>query len=1066
MPEIKFQGFPVGAAVALSAQQSGETASGSVAAWGTSTSNTIQTLAISSARTTGFAPFPVRCRADMTSTADRFEIPFNDTEGVWTSSSATTFTALTNAPIWGTDASIAYGPAACFTLPAGNHAISFTGYDGENSRAADNTISVAVADPDVVFAGADTAAVSLSTPPNYDGVPAGASLFTDQASAIAHLSGRQNQRLMLQAGETFTDQIQFAETSGSGRNLLVTSYGNANNSRAILDRSTALNDDGIQVRGNSWDQISIQKMHILGPFDATNQGFIPTEPTGIGITFSEGGSNKPVDAHKLVDDCIIDGFSLGIAFDGFGGSGGTPNRNMHVNNTIITNWIVYGLFGQTVENLTVTGCSIKVPSGSVNAKEATGTFNKSSPLRMGEPSGTIIFSNNDMSVYSHNFSSDSNRLASPILRILDGGQPGFEISDTEILVDRMRSEGGPFDIYTTRTGAIGVTDNFIVVDRLHHIETSGFGSVFNSPHGGSTLRNSVVIAANVAPGVSSGTTRMIDVANNTGPATRRQEAYSNFFLDDRSDANARNRSGSDTDRDYNLSTDDLVADTPAGSFFGNNIEQTRNMITGAGPDTGPIDETERFTPGYTGEIWALDDGSGFETPADRQFQGASPAIVPVPQIGHSAIGAASGKVSILDWNGNLRSGLSGANSTGPWEFNSGGSGGSGGGGSSGGSVNLQSTGTLGWQTTSVQAEDNLQLDFDGPITAGTGTVTLRAHGNSGFETAETWDISNVTISGNSLILTPTTLLPLMDYAIQIDADALGEFDGISDDSTATFRVDRGYVQPSLNPGDYTTVYDGQAFVGGGTLALDIDGLSNVFVRNCTIGDTSDTGLRVGNSTDVVFYQCTVQNTSRFGAQLRDTPGNGSARVYFIDCTFRNCIDDGIQIPQAADIGEDNPDCVIIVCDFEDVGQPQSGPGQHAVYTQGTNCLVLDNVLRGVVDANGISIRSDGIVHNNDVQVNSDRHPGAGAGIKYFSDHRTGPNKRLIIADNTIASPSGELDAGIDLDRTTSNQFGSDEDWVVNDFYLLRNTYGGGLDDDVVLDSQLTSLSFVTITEYV
>ncbi|MEM8801041.1 MAG: right-handed parallel beta-helix repeat-containing protein [Pseudomonadota bacterium] len=1052
MPEINFQGFPVGAPVNISAQQEGQIASGSVVAWGSSTPSTIQTLAISSARTIGFAPFPVQCRADMTSTASRFEIPFNDTEGVWTSSHAAEFTALTNAPIWGTDASIAYGPAACFTLPAGSHTVSFTGYDGESSRAADNHINVTVFDPDVVFAGADTAVVSAVS--DFADAPSGASQFTTVAAAVVHLDGRQNQRILLHAGETFTDLVQLAETSGSDRNLYIGSYGNANNGRAIIDKTGSLTEDAVVVRGNSWGQVSVTDLELIGPFDATNQGFIPVEPTNTGVSFSEGGSNKPVDAHKLVNNCIIDGFALGVAFDGFGGSGGTPNRDIHINNTTITNWIVYGLFGQTVEDLTVTGCSIKAPSGSVNAKEATGTFMKSSPLRMGEPQGTIIFSNNDMSVYSHNFASNDNRLASPILRILDGGQPGFEINDTEILVDRMRSEGGPFDIYTTRTGAIGVTDNFIVVDRLHHIETSGFGAVLSNPHGGSTLRNSVVIAANVAPGVASGTSSMINVANNTGPATRRQEAYSNFFLDDRSDANARNRSGSDSDRDYNLSGDDLVLDTPPGSFFGNNIEQTRNMTTGAGPDTGPIDETTHWTSGYTGEIWALDGGSGFETPADRQYQGAVPTILPVPQIGHSAIGGASGKVSILDWNGNLRSGFAGANSTGPWEFNT-----------SGGSVNLQSTGTLGWQTTPVQAEDDLRLDFDGPITAGTGTITLRARSNSGFETAETWDISNVTISGNSLILTPTALLPLMDYAIRIDADALDEFDGIADDNTATFRVDRGYVQPSLNPADYTTVYDGQSFTGGSTLAFDVDGLSSVLVRNCTIGDTSDTGGRVGNSTDVVFYQCTIQNTGRFGVQLRDSAGNGSARVYFIDCEFRNCVDDGIQIPQAANIGEDNPDCVIVGCTFEDVASPQSGAGQHHVYTQGTNNMVLDCQLRGVTDANGISVRSDGIVHNNDIQVDSDRYPGAGAGIKYFSDHRTGPRKRLIIADNTISSPAGELDSGIDLDRTTSNQFGADEDWVVNDFYLLRNTYGSGLDDNVVVDGALTNLSFVTITEY-
>ena len=644
--DVRFEGFPTDAVITVNGNTISEAQSGG---------GTITSFTTAAGRTSGFAPFPVLAEATMASTSSRFDIPFNDMEVAWSCSEAGNFTAINNNPIWGLSKATAYSPVASFTFEgSGSHTISATGYDSESSLAATD-ITVTVTDQDTQFAGADTAVLSLSTPADYTGAPSGSSQFTTLTAAMSHLSGRQNQRLLIQAGESLSDQIQFQETTGSNRNLCIGSYGAANNGRATLDFTSDLTTNPVELRRNTWDQVVVENLEILGPFDSTFQGDIPTEPGNSGIAFGEGGNVKPVSAYKVVNNCIIDGFNIGISFDGFR-EGDTPtnNRDLFVNNTTITNWVSHGLFGTYIEDICVTGCSIEAPSGAVNADEGrpTGHFTDSSCMRSTDPAGVILFANNHLSVFSHNFSDDDNRIISPITRIHAGGDSINTISGTKIVFDRNRTEGGPFDVFTTRTDGVGPTDNFIIVDRLHHIETSGFTQATTLYHGGSTMRNAVVIAANVAPGASTGHNDFLNFTRTQDDSTRRKEAYSNFFLDDRSAANARNRAGTVTNIDYDLSDETYPTDSNGG-FVGNNVEMTRNRSSSA-PDSGNIDETAQWTSGWTGEVWALDDGSGFETPADRQYQGSRPEIIPIPQTGHSAIGDATGKVSILDWSGNER----------------------------------------------------------------------------------------------------------------------------------------------------------------------------------------------------------------------------------------------------------------------------------------------------------------------------------------------------------------------------------------------------------------------------
>ncbi|MEO1024018.1 MAG: hypothetical protein AAFX07_00510 [Pseudomonadota bacterium] len=653
------------------------------------TGDTIDTLSIAPllADTSGFfAPFPAHVNSDQVSTDPRFTRNWNDQQGRWSCSQVRNFTALTNNPIWGTDASYAYGAATFFVLYE-NATVSFRGYDWQSNRDADNVINFTVNDQDATFAGGgtptttDTACVSLVG--TTTGAPDNAAHFTDIASALAYLDGKQNQRLLLHAGEFFPDFIQIVETSGSNRLLMVGSYGDANDGCAILDRTAltfnsgtgefdAVDENGIEVRGNSFKQIVFDLLDIRGPFDATT-GFTGAEPTAVGISLA-AGSQPPKDAVKLVNRCKINGMAIGVSF--FVNSGQAPMENMYFNDMSCTNWITHALFGQVVENWGFAGCSFKQPPGSINADEgiANGnTYSKSSAIRVGEPMGETIMANNDIAVYSHNFSSDGNRLISNILRIHDGGQASIgAVSGSKILIDRMRSEGGAFELYTNRTGQVGRTDNEIVADRIVHTELFHAGAVVSEPHGGSTMRNFDISIANTSPGSDVGNRRMLNLVRTTAPITLPIEAYGGQFTDYRSDANARDRDSTELDRPYQRADDAAdLATLPAGSGMWNIVDQTPNMTTGGAPDTGPVDETIRHASGWNeftgeeGERYALDDGSGIENDVTRRYQGlVTGSILRVPLAGHSAINdadtSAGAKWPVLDMFGNPFAGHRGA----------------------------------------------------------------------------------------------------------------------------------------------------------------------------------------------------------------------------------------------------------------------------------------------------------------------------------------------------------------------------------------------------------------------
>lgn len=640
MASFKFNGFETGEPVTLSLQQGADTANGSVPTWSESGPSTM-TVALSGSRMSGVAPMGVLLTADSTSSESRVVSPYHDIEGHWSFDDPGNFSTLVNSPIWGADRNTGYGPRTThvFSEP-GTYEVIHTAFDGAGSLT--ETITITVEDPDVVFAGADTAVVSQSG--NFAGAPSGAAQFASVAAAMSHLSGRQNQRLLLRATETFTDGIAFQEDGGSNRRLHVGRFGHTGNQRPTLDMRVS-GDDGVFVRGSSWAEIAVADLRIEGAFDPTASSQ-PNPPDGNGINLSGNFSTEvPGAAQKTVWNCEIRNIGgMGISCEG--ASEADPNRYLYVGDTSIIGWFNYGIQAGDLGDWGLSGVTLRQPEGTVNGTGKSGAphFPDHGPMRLSRPQGMIVLSNCDFTSFNDWSSTEDSQTYQDVFRW------NSRIPDQELVIDRFRAEGGQFRVFNlTGSSSTEITDNWIVVDRFHHVCSDHFKRNIWSPMGGATWRNGVTVVPNCAPGASPGIQKVVDDTADgamvaPGARTRRSEFYSCAIVDLRTDANARSRTGNQ-DREFQPNG---FTSLP-GAYTGNNILYAPNMVTGGDTSMVPLDTTPQWNSWHTlGAFWQS------STPDTDRAYGHEPTAQFVPQSGSNAIGGATGKVSLLDFNGNVR----------------------------------------------------------------------------------------------------------------------------------------------------------------------------------------------------------------------------------------------------------------------------------------------------------------------------------------------------------------------------------------------------------------------------
>ncbi len=633
MPAFKFLGFQAGAAVALSINQGALSDSASVLSWA---QNSSLTVSLDATRLTGTAPMGVMFSATATSDDPRVESPFHDVEGIWRFDDPGDFTALTNNPIWGTDRNVAYGPEAThvFDTP-GTYEVSYQATDG--GSVITETITITVEDPDIVFAG-DTAVVSQVG--DFTGAPSGASQFTSISAAESHLSGRTNMRLLLRAGETFTSGVAFNETAGSNRRLLVGRFGSGSNP-LISTSGTGISIDGTQT---NFKEAIVDSVDILGPYDPADP-YNSSIATGDGISFP-GGGGSITDAHKTIWGCDIRNIgNISINMDG---SSTTPAKYLYVGNCAMIGCWNYHLLCGDGGWIGLSGCTIQQPTGTINGSQtgsgvkftlATALHNG---IRLSRPDGPLVVSNCDMNSMSNWSASSTSRSYQPVVRW------NTNQADQKLVIDRLRAEGGKLGI-TNGTSNTEVNDNWVVVDRYVFINAPHAETSLNSPMGGVTFRNCVAVVPDTVPGTSTGNRSQFsdatDFALGPGAQTRRSECYSVALIDLRRDAYAGNRTLSNTNRNFDAGGYDNITN----SFFGNNILFAPNMTSGGNTAQAPLDTTVQWVTNIDGERW---ENEPLDTTRDY---GDEVTALFMPQTGSSAIGGATGKVSLIDFNGNLRS---------------------------------------------------------------------------------------------------------------------------------------------------------------------------------------------------------------------------------------------------------------------------------------------------------------------------------------------------------------------------------------------------------------------------
>lgn len=657
MPNFKFEGFATGSAVNLSVQQGAASDTASVPSWGEASGTSSIVLVLSATRVVGVAPFGALYSADANSSEARVVIPFHDIEGIWNFDNPGNFDNLDNSPLWGTDWNVGYGPRGIHVHDTpGTYQVAHTAYDGAGS--ATETISVTVEDPDVVFAGADTAVVSSAG--NFAGAPAGASQFSSLSAAISHIQGRTNGRLLLRADETFTSQILIEK---SGRTY-VGRFGHAGGERPLIDMSGGT-QTAVDIRGAGHTEIVITDLRIRGSYDmtATSQ---PNQPGGSGISFSgTGPSNKPNDAHKTIWNVEIkDAGQMGIDCDGTDSN--TPNRRLYIGNTRIVGWYNFGILGGDGGDWGLAGCVFRTPTGTVNGASKSGPpwWPDHGPFRLSRPNGMTVVSNCDFTSFCDWSAGVTSQSMQDVFRWNSGSH-----ADQVLVMDRFRAEGGAFNIYNATGGAKGVTDNFVVIDRFHFIHTDISKYCLTSPMGGITWRNGIGVWPNVPAGASTGGRKMFSDDTDGAPIVpgaqqRRSELYSCALIDLRNDQNASVRGPGNNNRDYNPGG--YENNLAGNSYFANNLLHAPNMVTGGETGHAPLSTVAQWVVHYDGERW---EGAPVNT---ARAYGNAPTASFRPLPGSVAIGGASGKVSLLDFDGNLRAdvlaGLSRAiPSIGPYE---------------------------------------------------------------------------------------------------------------------------------------------------------------------------------------------------------------------------------------------------------------------------------------------------------------------------------------------------------------------------------------------------------------
>lgn len=608
------------------------------------------TLSLRATRVTGTAPMGVIFEATATSPSKRARESFHDIEYVWSFDDPGAYSALFNKPIWGTNRNVAYGPKSIYVFPnPGRFTVVCTAHDGQNPpRTA--TIEIVVSDPNEVFSQEKTAVVS--TLGNFTGKPHGAREFLNVNQALSAMQGSQNYRILLRRGERFIDRIVVSEKTGSGKRILVGAFGDKKEANPLLDMSKRGDGDGVYgirfaVAEGVATELTIDRVNYLGHSDPTS----PESPSDSGgglVDFTGNPFSKT--AHKTIWGSHIKNAG-GQSIKVFSNS---SIENIYIGDCFIDGWNDYGILLSEGGFFGVCGSTIQQPRGTRSGRGKGNTrWPDHGPFRASRPTGPCIFSNCDLASFNSWNARDDNYSMQPCIR-WDGGvedySNGAPLEVPSLVIDRVRSEGtinAPHSMNGSQR-----RNRRVLIDRLYMVLTShqpmpiGFG--------GTTWRNVIAVIPNVRSltnGIN-GSGAIRDQyswgAGLSDANADRIEFYSSIYADLRSDENADNALQNAENAPHGFSP---PRTSVSDSFVGNNIYYAPNRrMVPSFTEHDPLDITPGFfEPVFDGKRYEVDD---VETQYGTPMSDISSYR---PLDGSSAIGGAVGKVSIIDFNGELRS---------------------------------------------------------------------------------------------------------------------------------------------------------------------------------------------------------------------------------------------------------------------------------------------------------------------------------------------------------------------------------------------------------------------------
>ena len=262
-----------------------------------------------------------------------------------------------------------------------------------------------------------------------------------------------------------------------------------------------------------------------------------------------------------------------------------------------------------------------------------------------------------------------------------------------------------------------------------------------------------------------------------------------------------------------------------------------------------------------------------------------------------------------------------------------------------------------------------------------------------------------------------------------------------------------FTPPSINPSDYRRVVRDQVYTD--TLKIDeadsdtlyinitfrkirghaitISNASNVAIVGAEFQDIRGHGITIANVSNVKIANSTFNRIRDTAILLRRSGSTNTVTIF--SNRFDEIGGDGIHAAKRFKRNVDHTNLLIYDNEFKNIGRKR-GELYHGIYVQSSGANIRKNKITGFVDSNGISIRSDGEVRYNYIDIESGRN--SGSGIKYYSDHKTGRSKTLVIANNTIRR--NNLYSAIELNVATQaipKNFAA-RDWVVNNFTIVGN----------------------------